>query len=283
VQNENNTNRLLNVVNSSDLPTSFQFVSDRHNTFSFSQTEGIVKAHSSVRVIITFNPTRTGNFYERVFCLVRNHKVLYVDLMGTCYDILTKPIPLSQRHVDTYRHKVIMGAHKKASAKDFEGGEDSIMDSAIDVDYLEKPIDDPCQAVLHKEMLLNSAAATRDIRFSADSIDFAFTESGRLSEARQLVLENKFGFPVKVDWTLMDVFDGTANKLVSNPFKVSPECQEIPANSTFVFNVEFAPYESSSYFFQLAQCFVYLINGNSFKTKKLQSQAAATATAAMTT
>ena len=50
-----------------------------------------------------------------------------------------------------------MGAHKKAQQKDADA-EDSIMDSAIDVEYLEKPIDDPCQVVLHKEMLLTSMA-----------------------------------------------------------------------------------------------------------------------------
>lgn len=33
--------------------------------------------------------------------------------MGTCFDVLTKPMPLMQRHVDIYRHKVIMGIHKK--------------------------------------------------------------------------------------------------------------------------------------------------------------------------
>ena len=39
--------------------------------------------------------------------------MLYVDLIGTCYDILTKPMPLMQRHVDIFRHKVIMGVHNR--------------------------------------------------------------------------------------------------------------------------------------------------------------------------
>ena len=38
---------------------------------------------------------------------------MYVDLIGTCYDVLNKPMPLMQRHVDIYRHKVIMGVHNK--------------------------------------------------------------------------------------------------------------------------------------------------------------------------
>ena len=36
-----------------------------------------------------------------------------------------------------------------------------------------------------------------------------------------------------------------------------------------MFNVDFAPLEPDGYFFQMAQCFVHLINGNEFKTKTL--------------
>jgi len=45
--------------------------------------------------------------------VVRNHQVMYVDLIGTCFDLLTKPMPLMQRHVDIYRHRVIMGVHSR--------------------------------------------------------------------------------------------------------------------------------------------------------------------------
>ena len=193
--------------------------------YSFSVTEGVVKAHASQRIIITFSPQRTGNYYERIFCLVKNHSVLFVDLLGTCYDVLTKPIPLGQRHIDSYRHKVIMGAHRKAqnTAKDIDGIEDSLMDSAMDVDlHLEIPFDETNQVVLHKEMLHDSAAPSREIRLSEGSINFNFTENGRLSESRQLTLENKFSFPISVDWTLLPVLNKTTNQFVKNPFKVLP-------------------------------------------------------------
>jgi hypothetical protein len=86
---------------------------DNKNLFSFSKVEGTVGARSSVRIIITFSPQYTMNYYERVFCVVRNHQVLYVDLLGSSFDILTKPLALMQRHVDIFRHKVIMGIHNK--------------------------------------------------------------------------------------------------------------------------------------------------------------------------
>ncbi len=104
---------MLNIINDSPLPTTFQFINDPKNVFAFSKVQGTVNGHSSTRIIITFTPQETMNYYERVFCIVKNHSVLYIDLIGTCYDILTKPIPIIQRHVDIYRHKAIMGIHNK--------------------------------------------------------------------------------------------------------------------------------------------------------------------------
>ena len=109
----------------------------------------------------------------------------------------------------------------------------------------------------------------REIRLSEGSINFNFTENGRLSESRQLNLENKFNFPITVDWTLLPVLNKTTNQLVKNPFKVLPAQQEVAPNSNFVFNVDFAPYEPDSYFFQIAQCFISLQNGNHNKMKQL--------------
>ena len=67
------TNRLLNIVNDGDQPTTFQFFTDKTNIFSFSKTEGTVGPHSQARIIIEFYPQATTNYYERVFCVVRNH------------------------------------------------------------------------------------------------------------------------------------------------------------------------------------------------------------------
>jgi hypothetical protein len=191
--------------------------------------------------------------------MVRNHQVLYVDLMGTCFDILTKPIPLMQRHVDANRHKVIMGAHKKAQAQNTNeeyawdktntlnsGSNQILMAEGAD---LEMPMDDPSQVVIHKEMIHNSTAMTRDVQFNTDNVDFGFTDRGRISEGRTISLTNKFGFPVVVNWHLLEVMDSKSGKMVKNPFRVNPACSEIPAGENRAFDAEFAPYEPDSYFF----------------------------------
>ena len=80
-----------------------------------------------------------------------------MDLIGACYDVLTKPMPLMQRHVDIYRHKVIMGIHNKPRVDkqgdpldpdaSLDRGDDNRSASFSAMDHLEMnqeiPIDDP--------------------------------------------------------------------------------------------------------------------------------------------
>jgi hypothetical protein len=70
-----------------------------------------------------------------------------------------------------------------------------------------------------------------------------------MSEPKAVTIQNKFGFPVKVDWDLLQVFNKTSGKFVKNPFTISPASTEIAPRSSFQFTVEFAPFEPDSYFF----------------------------------
>ena len=184
--------------------------------------------------------------------------------MGTCFDILTKPIPLQQKHIDCFRTKVILGTHKKALVKKEEKTFDPYaqsQDSIIDVDDMDDVMEElpskthvfeSNQVVLHKEMLQSNTSELRDLRFSNEFVDFGFTHHGTLSEDRQITLNNKFPFPVRVDWTLLPVIDKKTGKECKNPFNIKPAQVEVPANSNFVFAVDFAPYEPDGYFFQMA-------------------------------
>jgi hypothetical protein len=143
--------------------------------------------------------------------------VLFVDLIGTCYDILTKPIPLMQRHVDIYRHKVIMGIHNKQRRNETGAEFDKLgnttangtsFEEEVEIN-LEIPIDDPNPIVVHKEMLLDPASENRDVRLKEEFLDFQFTERNRFSEPKIVTLENRFPFEVKVNWELLKVLNNT--------------------------------------------------------------------------
>lgn len=98
-------------------------------------------------------------------------------------------------------------------------------------------------------MLQSFTSAKRDFQLSVESVDFQFTHSGRLSEPKAVTVTNKFVFPVRCDWSLLEVMNKTTGKFVKNPFQITPVTQEIPARGSFQFTVEFAPFEPDSYFF----------------------------------
>jgi hypothetical protein len=75
----------------------------------FNDIKGTLPKNTYKKIIIEFKPRNTIAYYERIYCLVRNHLLLYIDLIGTCFDLLIRPVPLLQSHVDTFRKRVIEG------------------------------------------------------------------------------------------------------------------------------------------------------------------------------
>jgi len=131
-----------------------------------------------------------------------------------------------QRHIDIYRHKVIMGIHNKSRAKTIlDGGEDKLgissMNEELEIMH-EIAIDDPNQVVLHKEMFLEVSSEGRDLALREEYLDFGFTDHGRVSESKQITFDNKFPFDVSVNWVLLKVISPTTGQPIENPFKVSP-------------------------------------------------------------
>jgi hypothetical protein len=121
-------------------------------------------------------------------------------------------------------------------------------------------------------MLIDITTEGRDVRVSADFLDFNFAESGRFSESKSLTVFNKFPFSIDVNWALLKVMNTTTNQWVNNPFRVRPAEAKIEANSQMNFTVDFAPFEPDQYFFQQAQCFVTINNGAHSKNKRLIAQ-----------
>ena len=184
----NTSTRLLTLQNNSDLPTSFQIFNDKKNVFSFSAASGTINAASTFRIIITFNPKATLNYYERVFCLVANHQVLCVDLLGTCYDLLIRPKPILQNHVNIFRRRVIEGKYRKEDLVQIKQLEPfkyrtSGMSSIVRTSYnpqsdvsigedpvMELPIENASQVVMHKELFQELSSPSRLVSINVSFI-----------------------------------------------------------------------------------------------------------------
>lgn len=62
---------------------------------------------------------------------------------------------------------------------------------------------------------------------------------------------------------------------MSNPFILKENEYEIEANSRGSAMVKFKPFEPNFYFFQILQCFIYMINGNENKMRKIEDTTSA--------
>ena len=123
-------------------------------------------------------------------------------------------------------------------------------------------------------MLIDITSPTRDVRFNQDFIDFAFAESGRISESKMLLFENKHQFPVEITWALLNVLNKNSGQWVKNPFRIRPETCKVEAGQSMNFTVEFAPFVPDQYLFQTAQCFIAMCNGGMSKNKRIIAQEA---------
>ncbi len=65
--------KMIRLFNESDEQTYFQFFYNNDHVFIFDLLQGVIPARSNVRVTITFNPKETISYYDRVFCLMKNH------------------------------------------------------------------------------------------------------------------------------------------------------------------------------------------------------------------
>jgi|LauGreDrversion4_2_1035121.scaffolds.fasta_scaffold25948_6 hypothetical protein len=58
-------------------------------------------------------------------------------------------------------------------------------------------------------MFLDVCSPVRDIRLDSDFLDFQFTDSGRVSEPKTIIFENKHPFSIDISWCLLDVYNQT--------------------------------------------------------------------------
>ena len=248
----NSTSRLVTLENQSEVQCSFKFFTDNNSVFLFKKTEGVINSKSNTRLVIYFAPKETVSYYQRVFCVIKNHLVLYIDLIGTCYDILQRPLPLSQKDIEAFRNHVLMGTVNKLVET-----APSLMNQPLENVFAvsaEIPMDEPNQIALHKEMLQD--LKDRMVSFSEEFLDFGFTLSGRTSESKNLVVFNRLPFPVQIMWLI----PGETQPPSENPacFTVRPAITSIPPDSSTTFSVYFSPYHPGGYFFSYLTCQVYI-------------------------
>ena len=267
--------KLFRIYNESDLPTEFQIYHDNSGAFSFDITEGIIPAKSNIRINATFKPYETIVYYQRVFCLIKNHMLFSIDLFGSCHNLLTKTPLIDYSKIEMFRYKELKGIffNNKNKLEMFDQLNKTYSIQSIDSENKEdiKRANDinSKQPQLHKEMFWEPYSSTRLISFDSDLIDFNYMKVGSVSEPYVLKVNNnsnedmnvKFIFEKPINLSnliqTINIF-GSENTV----FFTQPEEQIIQSQSSAEFKVYFKPNKKEYYFYENLQCQATILNNS---------------------
>ena len=276
--------KLFRIYNDSDLSTEFQIYHDNSGAFSFDITEGIIPGKSNIRINATFKPYETIVYYQRVFCLIKNHMLFSIDLFGSCHNLLTKTPLIDYNQIEMFRYKELKGVffanqnnninklemfdklNKTYSINSYESENKEDIKRVNDLNSK--------QPQLHKEMFWETFSPTRLISFDTDLIDFNYMKVGSVSEPYILKVNNnsnedmnvKFIFekPINLSNLIQTINIFHSENTV---FFTQPEEQIIQKKSSAEFKVYFKPNKKEYYFYENLPCQATIVNSvNYFST-----------------
>ena len=281
--------KLFRIYNDSDLATEFQIYHDNSGAFIFDLNEGIIPAKSNVRINVTFRPYETMVYYQRIFCLIKNHSLFPIDLFGSCHDLLIKTPLLDMKKIEFFRLKELKGIYFSDDKKKLDlyeslnaGNNNSILEEKKDAIENNKESESmktnitTQQPQLHKEMFWEKNSNTRLISFDIDLIDFNFVEKGKVSEPHILTVNNnsnedmiiKFIYdkPINLNNLLksLNIFNS-----VNTIFFTVPEEKIIKAKTSEEFKVYFKPNKSEYYFYSDLPCQASFLSSQEKKNNKI--------------
>ena len=267
--------KLFRIYNDSDLPTEFQIYHDNSGAFSFDITEGIIPAKSNIRINATFKPYETIIYYQRVFCIIKNHMLFPIDLFGSCHNLLIKTPLIDFTQIEMFRYKELKGIffnkngnNNKLEMFDKLNKTFSINSETENIEDIKRANDiNSKQPQLHKEMFWETFSPTRLISFDTDLIDFNYMQVGSVSEPYILKVNNNSNEDMNVKFIFEKPIN--LNNLIqtinifhseNTVFFTQPEEQIIPKQSSVEFKVYFKPNKKEYYFYENLPCQATIIN-----------------------
>lgn len=72
--------------------------------FSIDKPRGFLQELGYVKIKVFFKPIVPANYYQKIYCLIKDQDLLSIELSGSCYDLLQKPMPIEdllEEHIKT--------------------------------------------------------------------------------------------------------------------------------------------------------------------------------------
>lgn len=63
--------------------------------FRLSKSRGVLMPDGQLKIRCKFAPTRPAHFFQRLFCLIKDRELLYIDLYAAGHELIARPLPLS--------------------------------------------------------------------------------------------------------------------------------------------------------------------------------------------
>ncbi|XP_075037134.1 cilia- and flagella-associated protein 65 [Mixophyes fleayi] len=247
--------RTLEMTNSSDVPALYQFdIDTSESVFSFDCPYGTLGPWETQNVKVIFSPIHPIPHYRRVTCLIHHQDPLLLDLIGTCHSDMVKPVTLLPKHLSVYRTNMARGLSVyppdilDTMIEEGKLGTDTLgalvqnADNAPPKRYIPK---DPASEVFDE---LNDEVSALSSHITASTRDFDFGRcEGRSQEPLPLSLTNHTKGKVTVVWTCKP----------HSPFRITPECTEIPPLKSTAFRVVFQPSQINTLYAAELEGFIF--------------------------
>jgi len=252
--------RSFKLKNNSNMDAIFQFkINSKNSVFKFNITDGIIEANSTKTVTVRFTPPKAIVYYRKVFCLIQNQEPVSIELFGTCHSNEAKPVVLSKQHLRNYSNYVQNGISRLCPEEisDLLSNDKLRFNEANLLEVIDEETDQKLTKLTREldtfEQYFAQCQEQSDyelnkplmITTDCETIDFGKCKEDTIIQKTINISNNTFG-KVTCVWMNGD-----------SKFKITPEEADIGGMSTLSFRVVFRPDESSKYFDDEIEAFVF--------------------------
>ncbi|KAM4697918.1 cilia- and flagella-associated protein 65 [Rhinophrynus dorsalis] len=250
----------LEITNFSDVPAHYQFdIDSKESVFSFNRPRGTLGPRDTQSLQVIFSPVHPIQHYRRVTCLVHHQDPLFLDLIGTCHSDMDKPAILLPKHVLLYRTNMVRGLtfyppdilgtmlHEGKLGTDTDGALMLLPQDPSEKSPENFTNEDPVSEVFCDEFSSETSMFPSHITASTRDFDFGRCVGSGPTATLPFTLANHTKGKLTVTWISKP----------NSPFRVNPECTDIPPLKSTAFRLVFQPSQSNALYSGELEGFIF--------------------------
>jgi hypothetical protein len=238
----------VKLYNESSVAAYFDFNHDNHNSFKIQPSRGMIEAQLSVTVTITFKPKQPINYYNIIYCNLRNQQPELIHCVGSGFNEIQRPANLIFDHIRADYCNQLLSPHAALS-------------------YNSPLLNEQYELALFQSKPNFDQIFTQSNRFAVldrSSINFNTEQGNRTA----ITITNTTNIKLQYCWDLHSNLNSTvhASLITKNDhYIVTPLQADVPPYSSLTLTIQFISPSNNAYFYQLLSCYVYPKTNRSFR------------------